>query len=417
MKKTGPNLGGPIDPRTASPTEYLRYLQNLAARQSSARGSWRSIEISDALRDRTTLEDRLDRDVAEMIQASDLEGEERERLLKVFAERREEILAVQIPTGVIGNPAFYMVVTDLVRDVEHAVARLGYEVPEKVTFGALPTGQINGLACAVPSGGLIVALDDGVFTFFNLVAKAVATFYKVEHLPDGGGAFRLIEDDIPRAVAMSQEGNRRWLEVLTATFVYGHPELAPPWPASDNKAIVIDSFLTPSEMFIVAHEFAHLILGHYESDRPTSRHRMLSGEEVESVNTLRSDEFEADRIGLEILREHYSNIGVSVENTRWTVRFIHGCLNTLALNGIESAPVDTSTHPTPEERTGRLLQQLTEEESISADTVVFTDSVYEVMRCLFFHNLDRFIEWRELALNGTPPWSLTPRPSDGTNSA
>ena len=360
---------------------------------------------------------RLDRDAAAMIEASGLQGEEREKLLGIWAKRQEEILAVQIPTGVIGNPAFYLVVADLVRDVERAVARLGYEVPHEVTFGALPTGQINGLACAVPSGGLIVALDDGVFTFFNLVAKAVATFYEVEHLPDGGGAFRLVEGDIPRAVAMSQEGNRRWLEALTGTFVYGHPELAPPWPAPDNKSVIIDSFLTPAEMFIVAHEFAHLILGHYESDRPTSRRRMLGGEEVDSVETLRNDEFEADRIGLEILRDHYGNMGASVENTRWAVRFLHGCLNTLALNELQGAPADASTHPTPAERAERLVRQLGDEEGISADSADFTESVYEVMRQLFFHNLDRFIEWRELALIGTPPWDLTPRPSSDTNYA
>ncbi len=271
------NLDEPVDPRTASPTQYLRYLQDLAVRQPFVRGGWRSIEIAEALSDRATLETRLDRDANAMIEASGLEGEERERLLAIFAERRQEILAVQIPTGVIGNPAFYAILSDLVKDVELAVARLGYEVPEEVTFGALPTGQINGLACAVPAGGLIVALDDGVFTFFNLVAKAVASFYEVEHLPDGGGAFRLVEGDIPRAVAMGHEGNRRWLEALTGTFVYGHPELAPPWPPSDNKTVIVDSFLTPAEMFIVAHEFAHLILGHYESDRPTSRRRMLGG--------------------------------------------------------------------------------------------------------------------------------------------
>ncbi len=107
------NLDEPVDPRTASPTQYLRYLQDLAVRQPFVRGGWRSIEIAEALSDRATLETRLDRDANAMIEASGLEGEERERLLAIFAERRQEILAVQIPTGVIGNPAFYAILSDL----------------------------------------------------------------------------------------------------------------------------------------------------------------------------------------------------------------------------------------------------------------------------------------------------------------
>lgn len=402
-------MSSSIDPNTASSTAYLRYLQDLAAQQSSARGSWRSLAIDEALHDKATLKARLERDASAMIEASGLEGEDQERLRATLSERSRDILAVEIPTGVRGNPAFYMVLMDLVRDVERAVARLGYEVPEEVTFGALPTGQINGLACAVPAGGLIVALDDGVFTFFNLAAKAVATVYKMERTADGGGVFRLAEGDIPRAVATSQEANRRWLEALTATFVYGHPELAPPWPPPDDKMIIIDSFLTPAEMFIVAHEFAHLILGHYDRQRSTSKRRMSGGVEIDNLETLREDELEADRIGLEILCEHYRQIGGSVENTRWAVRFLHGCLNTMTLDGLGSESVQTSTHPTVGERFERLFTQLAEEESVEANIVDFSESVYVVMRQLFFHNLDRYIEWRELAINGTVPWSLTPR--------
>lgn len=304
-----------------------------------------------------------------------------------------------------------MVVTRLVRDVERAIDSLGYEIPEEVTVGALPTGQINGLACAVPAGGLIVALDDGVFSFFNLVAKAIATFYKVERTPDGGGAIALAEGDISRAVATNQEGNRRWLEALTATFVYDHPDLAPLWPSPYEKALIVNASLTPAEMFIVAHEFAHLILGHYDRRRPTYRRRMSGGVEFDNLQTLREDELEADRVALDILREHHRRIGAPVEHTRWAIHFLHGCLNTLTLDRREGVPDQESTHPTAGERSERLLLRLAEEEGTAVETPTFSSSVYEVMRQLFLHNLDRYVEWQELANNGTEPWSVILRPN------
>lgn len=400
---------GPINPDTASPTEYLRYLQEWAARQSARPGGWRSAGTEEVLRERAELEAHLASSADALAESSGLDEEEAEELRTVIRNNKR-VLDSNMPEGVLGNPYFYAVLTDLVREVELTIARLGYKVPEEVTFGALPTGQINGLACAVPAGGLIVALDDGVFTFFNSLAKTVATFYQVERMPDGGGAFSMIDGDVARAVGTNREGNRRWLETVTATFVYGHPEQAPLWPSPVSRNVLVDSFLIPSEMFIVAHEFAHLILGHYGDGRDTSKRHMLGDVEIDDLDTSRRDELEADRLGLEIVREHYRRIGASADNTRWAIYFLFGSLNTLSLDGTRGDSDQSSTHPTNFERLQELLRQLAKEDGTAVDATTFSTSVYDVMQQLFFHNFDRYFEWRELAINGIIPWSITPRP-------
>ena len=408
----------PIDLNTASPTEYLRYLQFVFSKQFATLGGWRSRETDAVLYNKPAVESRLQQDAKAMLESFGVVEEELEEVRRTISEIHQSIIDVEVPQGIVANPAFYVVIMDLVQDVERAIARLGYEVSEEVTFGPLPTGQVNGLACAVPAGGLIVALDDGVFTYLNLLAKAVATFYELERAPEGG-LVRLVEGNIHRAVTLNREGNRRWLEATTATFVYGHPDLAPPWPAPYDKHVMVDSFLTSAEMFIVAHEYAHLILRHYDREGATYRHRMAGGAEVDNLEISRQEEFEADRLALEILREHHRQTGRKVENTRWSIRFLHGCLTTLeVLNGLGNELDQPSTHPTPGERTARLLQSLDEEEPVAEGKLDFTESVYMVMEQLFLHNLERYFEWRELAFCGAVPWSLTQRPDhlDSDNS-
>jgi hypothetical protein len=394
----------PIDPNTASPSEYLRYLQVLAASQSSTLGSWSSLEVSEALGNQVTRQERLQQVFDYLVDSSGLQGTELEEFRTHISEIRAEIQDVQIPTG-IGNPAFYMTLADVVRDVEQAVQRLGYQVPDEVAFGALPTGQVNGLACRVPAGGLIVALDDGVFMFLSLLAKAVATFYRVEITADGRQVMTLVDSDIPRAVETNEDGNRRWLEVLVATFAYTHPEFAPWRPPSPEHTQIAGHLLTGAEMFIVAHEFAHLILRHYDPDRPTSTRRLAADAEVENIQTWRDDEFEAHRLGLAILRDYHRQGDLSVESTRAAVCFLFGCLlafeTTAMLDGIV---VEAETHPATTERLERLLRQLAEEEGIPPDTPTDAASIYQVMAQLWAHNVYRYLEWRESAINGTVPW-------------
>lgn len=232
------------------------------------------------------------------------------------------MLNTSLPTG-IGNIAYYSALTDRVQEVEQAAARLGYEVPEEVTFGVLPTGLTNGIACSVPAGGLIVAIDDGFFLYLYLLAKTVALFYKVSVNPNGWQV-SLAEEDIVEAVRTNEEASRRWLEALVATFVYRYPNLAPQRLLLDRRYLLAIELTTTVELFIVAHEYGHLILGHLARDRATSERKLSSGVEVEGFDIAREEELEADRIGLKLVREYHRNVGRTVEHTRAAVYFWAG---------------------------------------------------------------------------------------------
>jgi hypothetical protein len=126
---------------------------------------------------------------------------------------------------------------------------------------------------------------------------------------------------------------------------------------------------------------------------------------VEEIQTWKEDEFEADRLGLEILREHHKHVGLPIETSRAAVHFLCGCLtvleSTAVLNGMSG---EAETHPRASERLDRLRGQLAEEEGIPPDALTDAASIYQVMEQLWIHNAYRYLEWKELAISGTVPW-------------
>ena len=349
-----PKLSGSIDPYTASPSEFMQWWQQQAAQDPYAFGSWRSEAASESLRDRAAFEGLI-KEQSDFLRGSLANTEvneldDWEQSLSTFAKK---LLDTPFPANV-GNVAYYSALTDLVEDVKRAVARLGHELPEEVAFGLLPTGLVNGRARAVPAGGLAIAIDDGLFNFVYSLAKAIATFCKVTvidtaTIPELEVSW--IDNDIARAVRTNEDANCRWLEILFATFVIGYPNEVPQRLLLGDRILFYVPLVTAVEFFVVAHEFGHLILGHYERNHTASRRKMPGGVEVDEFETQREEELEADRLGLELLREHHRSLGLSLDNTRWPIWFWAGCLNIIEL--MSGGPA--RTHPSAGVRSERLL--------------------------------------------------------------
>ena len=394
-----PDINREIDSNTASPVEYLRWLQLRATQQSHAFGSQMSLSASESFRDRDALKAAIEKTSENMLNnLAHVEESELNDWERTLLKRKQDLLDTSVPTG-IGNVAYYSALSNLVQDIEQAAARLGYEVPEEVTFGVLPTGLTNGMACSVPAGGLIVAIDDGFFLYLYLLAKTVALFYEVSVNSDGWQV-SLVEEDTVKAVRTNEEASQRWIEALVATFIFRYPYMAPQRLLLDQRHLLATELATTVELFIVAHEYGHLILGHLGRDRAISKRQLLNGVEVEGFDIAKEEELEADRIGLELVREYHRNVGRTVEHTRMAVYSWAGCLQV-----IEDMWGKGPTHPPAATRSMRLLQQLEQEDGISPNASTLATTVYDLIKLLRFHNWTRYEEWRERAQRGEVPWN------------
>ncbi len=387
-----------VDLSTASPVEYLRWLQLQATRQPHAFGSQMSLSASESFRNHPALDavmEKISRDLLDSL--GHVEESELNYWERTLLEGKKDLLDI-VPTG-IGNVAYQSVLNFLAKHAEQAATRLGYEVSEEVTVGVLPTGLVNGWAFTVPAGGLIVAIDDGFFLYVYLLAKTVALFYKVSVNPRGW-QLSLAEEDIVQSVRTNEEASRWWLEALVSAFVYRYPNIAPQHSLGDQRNLLAAELTTTVELFVVAHEYGHLISGHLARDRATSGRKLLNDVEVEGFDIAKEQELEADRIGLELVREYHRYVGRTVEHTRMAVYFWAGCLQI-----IEDMWGTGPEHPPASTRSKRLLRQLEQEDGISPETLTLATSVYDLMKVLRFHNWTRYEEWRERAHSGEVPWN------------
>src|SRR4051812_7837907 len=83
---------------------------------------------------------------------------------------------------------------------------------------------------------------------------------------------------------------------------------APQYILEDRTAQLIASWLTQaSELFILGHEYGHVICGHGTNKRMISSE--IANENVKEVRFSWEQEFEADSVGLMLAMEYYGRIG------------------------------------------------------------------------------------------------------------
>ncbi|NKJ92824.1 hypothetical protein GFM14_14660 [Rhizobium leguminosarum bv. viciae] len=164
---------------------------------------------------------------------------------------------------------------------------------QNVYVGEFPTGSINCQIVKV-SGGFLVLMNSGMLVLFRQLAYLLAG----KQL-DGDR-----DEDIVNAVA----------QVLTAYFSFGDPFYGPAPVSGGLKAILASQLSDAVMQFVVGHEYAHLLLGHFDDARPAQE---IIQTEVGTIEVLKRSwvqEFEADDLGhrLALGLERYDQIDLAV---------------------------------------------------------------------------------------------------------
>lgn len=205
--------------------------------------------------------------IAELLEKTYREGEERGR-----DETRH-------PANVI--------IESFAEEVEQsirAIERYRVSLKAEVFAGEFPTGSINAQAVKVDDGFLVL-INSGL-----LVVIRQVTEFLVAGDPDSG---------------IDSEANRRTIDgvvaVLEAYLRFGDPFLGPRPMSGGMKMLLVHFLGRACEMFVVAHEYGHVIAGHFDDEVMR----------LEQINTLVgptsvikkdwNQEFEADIVAHKIL--------------------------------------------------------------------------------------------------------------------
>ncbi|MEV6632070.1 hypothetical protein AB0M54_15100 [Actinoplanes sp. NPDC051470] len=192
------------------------------------------------------------------------------------------------------HPFAYAMMRTLTRHIEKVLADHDIGLPSRPRFGTLATGQVNAMTVAVPGGGHLVLLENELLTFANLICKAIVLACPATEAEDGWFGF---STEAPAHLDEDDTAVVRFTETLLAYLVDGRPAAAPQYLLGSWRQQIVTSLLRDAvELFVVGHEYGHIIGGHLGS----ARLRSAGVVPVEQVDYAWQQEYEADYIGVHL---------------------------------------------------------------------------------------------------------------------
>jgi hypothetical protein len=247
------------------------------------------------------------------------------------------------------SPSWYGVLVSLMEAIDRAAQKMGVHIAHPPLFGTLHTGRVNGMSVAVPDSSVrLVLIDQGLFGFANLMAKAIASSFPFTGEDGGRMTFSTRPDDVVRSIVERPEITARFLDALTAYVVRGHPQMAEPY-AIPHAMRLADPLRHSMELFVVGHELAHVALGHLDGNAvPRAVADTVQADEVE---TSWQQEVAADSLAVMMTIHAMLDDGHDLSMSFWGADLFFGCIDVveravyLLTNGVDPGQQTSKTHP------------------------------------------------------------------------
>jgi hypothetical protein len=187
-------------------------------------------------------------------------------------------------------------IDDLYMDLAKPLKNRHTKLPaEGVAVGELQTLKVNSCCVAVPAGGYVILVNTGLMILLYQLTKVFASRIRVK-------ADR--ETDIIVRDSGELLKTAKFTFQTIASYLLTNPSIGPRIPiVSMRKEQVsfVAGILHFAELFVLAHEFGHIIEGHFSTAKV-----MKIRTKEEDISLLKSNwnqEYEADLCGLQLVLE------------------------------------------------------------------------------------------------------------------
>jgi hypothetical protein len=230
---------------------------------------------------------------------------------------------------------------------------LGLDPDISIIVSTLATGQVNALCASSPFDTAYrhVFLDTDTAIFCHILGKLMAECYADQS--DSGSDLDLLSETAIANAAHPQH-LAKVVEMFSALVVNGTVRAAKPFTSSPTAIQSATLFGLALLAFPLAHEVAHLQLGHLDRDRDR-------GLEVEGVNGFEpalhpyADEFQADIQGAILTNQLFQHRGVaSIVTLTSPYIFLKAVEIVEAGGNVFAASLVSDTHPPANDRAAKV---------------------------------------------------------------
>jgi len=271
----------------------------------------------------------------------------------------------KLPTA-YEDPQVYSILTRLDDAIYSAAKLYGYPVETRPVIGTVQSGQINAATVIVPeTGEHLLLLDPGLTGLALLMSKVLALSLAT---PIGDGPkveFSLSQQAIARRLDSDPQIEQRFLDAVLAFAVHERVGNAQQYFLSGTLGGVAGAFCTSMELFVIGHEYGHIIRGHLR-DPAASEAVVVDNAEVARIAYSWDQEFAADAYGgaLGVTAFIHSYGGgpalgfVGASAFFGCLEIIERCQTLLQTGAITPRSQGTSSHPPSTERRRHILEVL-----------------------------------------------------------
>jgi len=248
--------------------------------------------------------------------AAQLAPDEFTRYCQAVAAALARDEAAPRPT-VFERPHQYAILRELKERVEQAADRLGLDVPVSPVLGTLPTRLLEPLMLPVPaSDEVVLVVDGGLLTYAHTLAGALALAVPFELIEHEAFVPAPPPEGWERRIDPTGEASRQFIDLVLGVAGDG-PGGAPAGCVGDAAEPMAAALCEAMETFLVGREYGRLLHGDHLV-APVER-RWVHGQPCDAYRWTRSQELEADVVGLALVVSAAIDRGESARLAWWGV--------------------------------------------------------------------------------------------------
>ncbi|MEM3089150.1 MAG: hypothetical protein QXY22_01120, partial [Candidatus Nitrosotenuis sp.] len=250
---------------------------------------------------------------------NELEESEIEVMRKRAEDKIKELDNLEMPTR-LQDPSSYSEVMHfwkIIQDILPTIQLTNRETKESQSlkelglkivtphFGTVHIGSINASTISCDNGDCLIVFEVELMTFCNLLCKIIAKTFPI-YDPKDNKNIEYYKEKIIEKINQNPEIVQRFEELVVAFVTTGRAATAPQYLLEPKYYPFLDHLRLAMEVFIMGHEYAHILLGHVDANYAR---KDLVMTDVLSVVFSWDQESNADFLGLPLMMEGLNKIG------------------------------------------------------------------------------------------------------------
>jgi len=281
----------------------------------------------------------------------------------------------------------YGALVRMLEKIKNVAKKRNMLIKDFPTIGSLPYGSADAMAIQVPeSSKYVIIFNIGIFGFIRVIEHIIVQAYsfKVGNTIE----FSFNREIIIKTINESPILQKQFKNFLNACILQGNPYQTPYFRIKTPQLELARYLDECSKLFIMAHEYAHILRGHL--DYPAFQQVSIGYSEFNVAKFNHQLELEADKIGLLLLNQiaydgGYLNTALAgIELYFSAAELIDKAFATLEYG--DDTPIESITHPSFAVRRltiKKVLPKIISNKQLIVQELLFADAVKLVIDTLW----------------------------------